>query len=129
MEVVGYITTVIVLLFVCVGAISLFGSFFQGRKKKQAKFIGTTIPETGEGLDISKRYDIVYSGGDYGSNIIEKLNGVRIVGYVGRYDEDSDSKMYMRRRWLVVEFADSRRAYLLPHTIASLQEAAPTSPV
>ena len=124
MEVVGYITTVIVLLFLCGGALSLFGSFFQA-KKKPPKLAGTAIPETGDGLDISKRYDIVYSGGDYGGQFAERLHGVRIVGYVGRDDDESVSKMYMRGRWLVVEFADGRRAYLMPHSIVSLQESAP----
>jgi hypothetical protein len=123
-EIVGYITTVIVLLFVCGGTIALLSSFLQ-TKKKPPKLAGTAIPETGEGLDISKRYDIVYSGGDYGGQFAERLHGVRIIGYVGRDDDESVSKTYMRGRWLVVEFADARRAYLMPHSIVSLQESAP----
>ncbi len=26
--------------------------------------------------------DIVYSGGDYGSQFVERLEGIRIIGYV-----------------------------------------------
>jgi hypothetical protein len=119
-EVVGYITTVIVLLFVCGSAISLFGSFFQA-KKKPHKLAGTAIPEMGEGLDISKRYDIVYYRGQFA----ERLHDARIVGYVDWDDDESLSKMYLQGRWLVVEFADGRRTYLMPDSILSLQESAP----
>jgi hypothetical protein len=96
-EVVGYITTVIVLLFIGVGSIGLLASIFQGRKKPP-KLAGTAIPEIGTGLDISKRYDIVYNSGDYGGQFAERLHGVKIVGYVGRDDDGSVSKMYMRGR-------------------------------
>jgi hypothetical protein len=95
----------------------------KSKKKKPPKLAGTAIPEIGDGLDIVKRYDIVYSG-DYGSPFVEKLLGVRILGYVGREDDETISKMYMRGRWLVVEFSDGRRAYLMPHAILSLQESA-----
>lgn len=129
MEVVGYLTTVIVLIFIGFGTVvmirSLVGSLFRS-KRKLPKLAGTSIPEMGEGLDISKRYDIVYSGGDYGGQIAEKVHGVRIVGYVGRDDDNSMSKMYMRGRWLVVEFVDGRLAYLMPHSIVSLQECTTT---
>jgi hypothetical protein len=94
----------------------------KSKKKKPPKLAGTAIPEIGDGLDIVKRYDIVYSG-DYGSPFVEKLLGVRILGYVGREDDETISKMYMRGRWLVVEFSDGRRAYLMPHAILSLQES------
>jgi hypothetical protein len=125
MEIVGYLTTVIVLLFICGGAMAALSSSFR-RKEKPPKLAGATIPETGEGLDIGKQYDIVYSGGDYGSQFVERLQRVRIIGYIGNDRDESVSKMYMRGRWLVVEFADRRRAYLLPHAIVSLQESAPT---
>ena len=125
METVGYVTTVVVLIFLCGAAYATVASWFEG-KKKPPKLAGTAIPETGEGLDISKRYDIVYSGGDYGSQFVERLSGVRIIGYVGKDSDESVSKAFMRGRWLIVEFADGRRAYLMPHSIVSLQESAPT---
>ena len=125
METVGYVTTVVVLIFLCGAAYATVASWFEGGKKKAPKLAGTEIPETGEGLNISKRYDIVYSGGDYGSQFVERLSGVRIVGYVGKGSDESVSKAFMRGRWLVVEFADGRRAYLMPHAIVSLQESAP----
>ena len=123
-ETVGYIAIAIVLLFVCGAGVAALASLFEG-KRKPPKLAGTAIPETGEGLDISKRYDIVYSGGDYGGQFAERLHGVRIVGCVGSDSDESVSKVYMRGRWLVVEFADGRRAYLMPHSIVSLQESAP----
>jgi len=127
MEVVGYITTAIVVIFLCLWAIvvasATLTSFFRG--KKSPRIAGTAIPETGENLDITKPYDIAYSGGDRGERIAERLFGVKIVGYVGREDDESVSTMYMPGRWLVVQFADGRRAYLLPQSIVSLQESAP----
>jgi hypothetical protein len=121
-EIVGYITTGIVLLFLCGWGIAVMSSLFQGRKKGP-RLAGTVIPELGEGLDINKRYDIVYSGGDYGSHLVERLQNIRIIGYVGKADDEAVGKMYMQSRWLVIEFPDGRRAYLMPHAIISLQEA------
>ena len=121
METIGYIATGLVLFFACMAGIAILASFFQ--KKKPPKLAGTAIPELGEGLDIGKRYDIVYSGGDYGSQFVEHLKGVQIVGYVGQEDDEAVGKMYMRSRWLVVCFSDGRKAYLMPHAILSLQES------
>jgi hypothetical protein len=122
-EAVGYLTTAIILCFLIIWFWVTISSLFKG-KKKPPKLAGTAIPETGEGLDIGKRYDIVYSGGDYGSHFTERLLGVRIVGYIGKDDDEPVGKMYLQSRWLVVEFADRRRAYLMPHAIVSLQESA-----
>ena len=72
---------------------------------------GTAIPELGKGLDITRRYDIVYSGGDFGSHFVEHLKGVTIVGYVGQDDgEEAIGKMFMRSRWLVVNSVDDPAA-------------------
>ncbi len=121
-EVVGIVTSVIVLLFVCGAFIAIVGSLIRKKNKQQPKLAGTTIPHLGEGIDVSKRYDIVYSSGDYGSQFVERLEGIKIIGYVGSDDDQTVGKMYLRSRWLVVEFADSRKAYLMPHAIMSLQE-------
>ncbi len=94
----------------------------RARQQKPAKLAGATIPELGDGLDMSKRYDIVYGGG-YGAQFTEKLLNVTILGYVGREDDESASKFYMRGRWMVVEFPDRRRAYLMPDGILGLQES------
>lgn len=126
LETLGAVTAGIAFFSIFVTGIAVIGSYFEGRRKAP-KLAGTTIPEIGEGLDIAKRYDIVYSGGDFGGHFVERLHGVRIVGYVGRDDDGSVSKMYLRGRWLVVEFADGRRAYLMPHAIVSLQESAPAA--
>jgi hypothetical protein len=122
METVGQITVGVLVFLACVGGLAAVASYFE--KKKSPKLAGTTIPELGEGLDLSKRYDIVYSGGDYGSQFVEHLQEVRIVGYVGQEGDEAVGKMYMRSRWLVVSFADGRKAYLMPHAILSLQESA-----
>ena len=122
METIGKITTVIVVSALCIGFFAWLVSFFRG--KKAPKLAGTAIPELGEGLDISKRYDIVYSGGDFGSQFVEHLKGIQIIGYVGQEDDEAVGKMYMRSRWLVVSFSDGRKAYLMPHAILSLQESA-----
>jgi hypothetical protein len=126
-EVAGHITTAIVLCFMlfimCAAGYALLRSLLG--PKKQPKLAGTVIPELGQGLDISKHFDIVYSGGDHGSHIVERLQGVRILGYVGNDSDQSVGKMYMRSRWLVVEVSDGRRAYLMPHAIVSLLESMP----
>lgn len=125
MEIVGYIAVGIVLFFVTVMGIAILvayvASFFE--KERPPRLAGTAVPELGEGLDISKRYDIVYSGGDYGGHFVEHLKGVKIVGYVGQEGDEVVGKMYMRSRWLVVSFRDGRKAYLMPHAILSLQES------
>src|SRR5688500_5237308 len=123
METVGQIATGVVLTVMAVCFAASIISFFQG--KRAPKLAGTTIPQLTEGLDIGKRYDLVYSGGDYGSQFVEHLKGVQIMGYVGQQDDETVGKMYMRSRWLVVRFADGRKAYLMPHAILSLQESAP----
>lgn len=121
MEVVGYITTVIVLLFVCGGALSLIGAYLS--RKKQPKLAGTALPALTEGLDASKRYDVIY-GADFGNHIIERLQSVKFLGYVGKTNEDHAGKMYMRSRWLVVESPDGRKSYIIPHSLISLHESA-----
>lgn len=126
MEVVGYITTTIVLIFLCGKTVSLFVSYFAA-KAPLPKAFGAAIPETNEERDITKQYDLVYSGGQYGGEFADRLQGVRIVGYVGRDEEPSFSKLFIRGRWLVVEYADKRRAFVMPHSIVSLKESLPSN--
>lgn len=102
--------------------VAYFSAKARRARSKGPKLAGSTIPELGEGLDLSKRYDITYSG-DWSSNFVEHLNDVKIVGYVGS-DNDETTKMYMRGRWLVVEFNDGRRAYLMPSSIVALRQSA-----
>lgn len=123
-EVIGQITVGVFGFVACFAV--LMAIVTKLRSKKPPRLAGTDIRELGEGIDISKRYDIVYSGGsDYGTQLLERLSRVLIVGYVGREDDESVGKMYMRSRWLVVTFTDGRKAYLMPHAIVSLQESAP----
>lgn len=124
MEAVGYVTTVIVLLFVCGGALSWLATLINANKKRLPKIAGTLIPEIGEGFDINRQYDIFYGSEDYGSVFADRLYAVRIIGYVSRHDDVSNSRRNRRRSWLVVEHADGRRVFLLPDSIVSLQESA-----
>ena len=117
------IVAIVIILLSVFGVFCSIGSMIRKKNKKLPKLAGTTVPQVGEGLDISKRYDIVYSGGDYSSQFVERLEGIKIIGYVGRDDDESVGKMYLRSRWLVVEFSDGRKAYLMPHAIMSLQES------
>jgi hypothetical protein len=122
-EAVGFAVIVIVFFFLGVGVIAAFIKFLGRNKAKPLpKLAGTSVPQLGEGIDVSKRYDIVYSSGDYGSQFVERLEGIKIIGYVGSEDDQTVGKMYLRSRWLVVEFTDGRKAYLMPHAIMSLQE-------
>lgn len=91
-------------------------------RAKAPKLAGSAILELGEGLDLSKRYDIAYSG-EWGSSFVERFGNVRIIGYVGSENDEAIAKMYMRGRWLVVEFTDGRRAYLQPRSIISLRQS------
>ena len=117
------IVAIVIILLSVFGVFCSIVSMIRKKNKKLPKLAGTTVPQVGEGLDISKRYDIVYSGGDYSSQFVERLEGIKIIGYVGRDDDESVGKMYLRSRWLVVEFSDGRKAYLMPHAIMSLQES------
>lgn len=91
-----------------------------GRRSPQ--IVGADLPATDARIDLSKRYDIVY-GAPYGATN-EKLISVRILGYL-RSDWDQTTGEYMDSRWLVVELADGRRAYLRPRSVLWLQEATP----
>ena len=130
METFYSVAAVILLLFVCMvgyfGAASLFNGLFPQRRNPP-KLAGTEIPQIGEGFDINKRYDIIYSIGDYSSQFVERMRDIKVVGYVGKNTGEIFEKSFMRTRWLVVEFADGRRAYLMPHAILSLVESAATS--
>ena len=97
-----------------------FNSMFPQRWKRP-RLVGTELPEIAEGLDITLRYDLLYSG-EYGGHFVERLQGVRILGYVGSGDA-TPGKEFLRMRWLVVEFTDGRKAYVMPHAIISLQES------
>lgn len=123
LEIIGGVTTFI---FGVVAAAFLAAKLIQWFAKtppEQPKLAGTSIPDLGDGLDISKSYDVVY-GGDLHSHFVERLQCVRIVGYVGNEGDESVSKMYMRGRWLAFESKDGRRSYVMPHAIDSLQESA-----
>jgi hypothetical protein len=92
-------------------------------RAKSPKLAGSAIPELGDGIDLSKRYDITFAG-DWHSGFVQHWEKVRIVGYVGSDNDETVAKMYMRGRWLVVEFADGVRGYLLPSSIVALRQAA-----
>jgi hypothetical protein len=90
------------------------------RKSRPPQIIGTELPVIDTSIDLRKKYDIVYGAG-HGAGP-EKLNGVRILGYL-RSDRDKTTGEYMDGGWLVVELADRRRAYLRPRSVLWLLEA------
>ncbi len=124
LEIIGGITTFVFGLVAAVYLASKVIGWFSNDTSEGPTLIGTTVPELGEGLDLAKRYDVIY-GGDYHSNFVEKLSNVRIVGYIG--DNNEGSKMYLRGRWLAFESTDGMRSYVMPHAIVSLQECSPQS--
>ncbi len=94
------------------------------RREVPPKVAGTAIPQCAETIDFSRRYDIIYAG-DYHSQLTEKIEGARIIGYVGReYDPEASKFGYLRNRWLVVERPDGRKSYILPEGIHALHESA-----
>src|SRR2546423_6845252 len=87
METFYSVMAVLLLLLVCMvgyaGIASLFNGLFPQRRTPP-KLAGTEIPQIGEGFDISKRYDIIYSIGDYSSQFIERIQSIKILGSVGK---------------------------------------------
>ena len=125
LEVVGAMTIAIVVLYLLVVAGLGIRRLLKGKQTAPA-LVGTRVPETALGIDLSKRYDIVYVSSEYGSSSVpQHIQAARILGYVGQpadHSEDS-SKFYMPSRWLAVELPDGRKAFLMPRGITLLQEA------
>jgi hypothetical protein len=94
-------------------------------RSRPPQIVGAELPATDAGIDLTKRYDIVYGAGHAG--VHEKLSGVRILGYL-RSDRDETTGEYIDSRWLVVEMSDGRRAYLRPRSVLWLLEAADAEP-
>jgi hypothetical protein len=112
---VGSFTTLIVVMIIVVAR--------RRRHEVPPKVAGTPIPQCADTIDFTKRYDIVYVG-DYHSRLAERIEGARIIGYVGReYDPDASKFGYMRNRWLVVERPDGRKSFILPEGIQALHES------
>jgi hypothetical protein len=92
------------------------------KRPRHPQVAGATLPALGTGLNLSKRYDIVY-GANYGVGATyERLCGARIVGYLPG-DHDATSGEYADSRWLVVELADGRRGYLRPRSVLWIIES------
>jgi hypothetical protein len=98
-------------------ATALIVRLFLGSRPPQ--MLGSELPATDAVIDLTKKYDIVYGSGH---GPVEKLIGIRIIGYL-RSDRDATTGEYMDSRWLVVELADGRRAYLRPRSVLWLLEA------
>jgi hypothetical protein len=103
--------------------VAYFSARARRARAKAPKLAGSAIPELGDGIDLSRQYDITCSG-DWYSGFVERFENVRIVGYVGSDNDETVGKMYMRGRWLVIEYVDGRRGYLMPRSIVSLRHAA-----
>ncbi|HWE40371.1 MAG TPA: hypothetical protein VG406_27715 [Isosphaeraceae bacterium] len=104
-----------------VGAAIMSAAIYLKQRSQSAlrpQIVGAELPSIGEGIDLTKRYDIVYGTSE------EKLVDIRILGYL-RSDRDQTTGEYMDSRWLVVELPDGRRAYLRPRSVLWLLEAKP----
>jgi hypothetical protein len=90
--------------------------FTGGRGSEMALSVaGTPLPPSKLPFDLDMRYDLTYASG---GTVPDKYTAVRVVGRMGRSAE-----------WLVIEFADLRRAYLRPDRITLLSETAATPAV
>jgi hypothetical protein len=125
LEFVGAMTIAIVVLYGLVIAGLGISKLLKGKQTAPA-LVGTRVPETELGIDLSKRYDIVYVFSEYGSSSVpQHIRAARILGYVGQPGDHADdsSKFYMPSRWLAVELPDGRKAFLMPRGITLLQES------
>lgn len=91
-------------------------------RSRPPQIVGAELPILDSGIDLAKRYDLVYAAG-HGTGQ-EKMTGVRILGYL-RSDRDQTTGDYMDSRWLVIELEDGRRAYLRPRSVLWLLETIP----
>ncbi len=122
LEGIGALTVIAALVISGFWLLSKLLAWWSPAQKAPPKLLGTEIPELGEGLDLAKRYDIIYSG-EFNAQFVERLNAVLIVGYIGNDGDEYSAKLYMRGRWLALESVDGRRHYVIPRAILSLQES------
>jgi hypothetical protein len=96
------------------------------KRARPPQVAGAKLSVLDSGLDLSKFYDIAYgaSNGYTSGAGIEKLCGVRIVGYL-RGEQDATSGEYSDSRWLVVELPDGRRGYIRPRSVLWIIESKP----
>ena len=125
MEIVGYVTTAIVLTTLCVSFVAIGRMWFKEQLETKATPENQTpIPDIEDELDLNKRYDIVCHG-DYSDRVVHQFDDVKILGYSGKPGDAYGSSPHIRTRWLVVEFADGRRAYLIPNCVVVLKQSVP----
>lgn len=91
------------------------------RRGRSSQIVGARLPVCDAAIDLAKRFDISIGQG-HGGTPGEKFLNVRILGYLSS-DRDETAGEYIDSRWLVVEFADGRRAFLRPRYVQWLQEA------
>lgn len=109
-------------------------SWLIAEKRRQVRdrpgiFVGGPLPELGATFDASQRYDIICVTEGRNPVVIERLQSVLILGYVGDKHGEPTLRSHLHSRWLVVAFADGRRAYALPRSVKLLvQSTADTLP-
>jgi hypothetical protein len=92
------------------------------RGERQPVVAGQQVPQTVHTIDFAKRYDLVIRG--YGGEGFVYRN-CRIVGFTGGRQEASGSDSYQGwNRWIVLELADGRLAYIPPSNVFSIEQTA-----
>lgn len=97
-------------------------SWLIAEKRRQVRdrpgiFLKGPLPELGPAFDASQRYDIICVAEGHNPIMIERLQAVAILGYVGDKRGEPTLRSHLHSRWLVVAFADGRRAYVLPRSV------------
>ena len=87
---------------------------------------GQQVPQTIHKIDFSKRYDLIIRG-YAGENLVYR--NCRIVGLTGDRQLSSGSDSYQGwDRWIVLELADGRLAYIPPSNVFSIEQTAQQGP-
>ena len=102
-------------------AITLYVSA-TSRGERPPVVAGQQLPQTIHKIDFSKRYDLVIRG-YAGDNLVYR--NCRIVGMTGDHQLSSGSDSYQTwDRWIVLELADGRLAYVPPNNVFIIEQAA-----
>lgn len=95
------------------------------KRKRPPQVAGAELSVLDSGLDLSKLYDIAYgaSNGYVSGAGVEKLCGVKILGYLRGEQDATTSGEYSDSRWLVIETQDGRRGFIRPRSVLWILES------
>lgn len=90
------------------------------REPRPPRLAGQSTPDQLVRIDFEKRYDLYCASSDGEATV---FRGCRVLGFTGRQADDEDDYA-PAVSWVVIELADSRRAYLPVHLIRWFEETA-----